>query len=425
MELRAWAKSDVGNVREDNEDSIFVDPRQGVFAVSDGVGGRERGDVASRIVTNSLRESAADLAQLASESDPLDDPTHRERVLDGVREHLSNANKRVFEQSQAASSTSNMAATAEVLLLSRGSAYVGHVGDSRIYMIRGGRIFRITEDHTYAEYMRRHGDHSARELADSNERFSHVLTRSVGSSPHIDVDTLFLDVLIGDKFLLCSDGLTDYLTGSEILQHVVDNDGEQLVDSLVDTAKKRGGKDNISVVAVEVLDDGATAEVPARSMDTIRKVGFLEKIDLFEGLRPLELVKILRVVYERSYEKGETVIELGDKGNSLYMIAEGAISLEIQGQELTQLEAGQHFGELALFGRQDRSATARCVTDALLLSIPSDEFERLVEQNAELGRKLLWNLLRNAAQQIRRMNERVVYEFGETLEIRSPFEDDD
>jgi CRP-like cAMP-binding protein len=139
-------------------------------------------------------------------------------------------------------------------------------------------------------------------------------------------------------------------------------------------------------------------------------------------LRPLELVKILRVVYEQSYEAGDTVLERGEKGDSLYMIAEGTISLEIQDQELTQLGAGQHFGELALFGREDRSATARCVTDALLLSIPSDEFERLVEQNAELGRKLLWNLLRNAAQQIRQMNERVVYEFGETLEIPSPFD---
>ena len=82
-------------------------------------------------------------------------------------------------------------------------------------------------------------------------------------------------------------------------------------------------------------------------------------------------------------------------------------------------------GELALFGEQHRSATARCLTDALLLSIPSVEFERLVERNAELGRKLLWNLLRNAAQQIRRMNEKVVYEFGETLEIPSPFENGD
>lgn len=425
MELRAWAKSDVGNVRENNEDSIFVDPRQGVFAVSDGVGGRERGDVASRIVTKSLSEAAADLAQLANESDPLDDPTHRERVLEGIREHLSNANQRVFEQSRAASSTSNMAATAEVLLLSRGSAYVGHIGDSRIYMIRGGRIFRVTEDHTYAEYMRRHGDDSVRHLADSDERFSHVLTRSVGSSPHVDVDTLYLDVLVGDQFLLCSDGLTDYLTGSEILGHAVDHDGEELVDSLIETAKRRGGKDNISVVVVDVLDDGSTAEMPSRSMDTIRKVGFLEKIDLFDDLRPLELVKILRIVYERSYHAGDTVLERGEEGDSLYMIAEGTISLEIQGQELTQLGAGQHFGELALFGRQHRSATARCVTDALLLSIPSDEFERLVEQNAELGRKLLWNLLRNAAQQIRRMNERVVYEFGETLEIRSPFGNND
>lgn len=424
MELKAWAKSDVGNVRETNEDSLFVDSRHGIFAVSDGVGGRERGDVASRIVTNSLREAAADLAQLANEADPLHDPSHRERVLDGVREHLTNANKRVFEQSRAAASSSNMAATAEMLLLSRGSAYVGHVGDSRIYMIRGGRIFRITEDHTYAEYMRQHGQDSVRELADSNERFSHVLTRSVGSSPHVDVDTLFLDVLVGDVFLLCSDGLTDYLTGSEILEHTVEAEGEALVDQLVDTAKERGGKDNISVVVVEVLDDGSTEEMQSRSMDTIRKVGFLEKIDLFDGLRPLELVKILRIVYERSYKKGDLVLERGQEGDSLFMIAEGEISLEIQEQELTQLGAGQHFGELALFGREHRSATARCLTDSLLLSIPSDEFERLVEQNDELGRKLLWNLLRNAAQQIRSMNERVVYEFGETLEIESPFKND-
>ena len=283
----------------------------------------------------------------------------------------------------------------------------------------------MTEDHTYAEYLRKHEDESLRELADSSERFSHVLTRSMGSSPHVDVDTLFLDVLQGDRFILCSDGLTDVVPGSDILDFAREQDGQALVHQLVDAAKTRGSKDNITVVGVEVTDDGTDVQNRSRTMDTIRRVGFLESIDLFEGLRPLELVKVLRIVYERSYSKGDVILERGEEGESLFMIADGTISLEIQGQELTQLGAGQHFGELALFGHAQRSATARCVTDALLLSIPSDEFERLVEQNARLGKRLLWNLLRNAAQQIRRMNERVVYEFGETLEIKSPFSKDD
>ena len=132
MQFRAWAKSDIGNKRKNNEDSLFTDTRHGVFAVADGVGGRERGEVASQMVTSSLRDAAGDLSRLASEADPLADMTHRERVLDGIREHLSNVSRAIFEQSRATNSSSNMASTAEILLLSRGSAYIGHVGDSRI-----------------------------------------------------------------------------------------------------------------------------------------------------------------------------------------------------------------------------------------------------------------------------------------------------
>ncbi|MFP4596739.1 MAG: cyclic nucleotide-binding domain-containing protein [Persicimonas sp.] len=409
MKLRAWGKSDMGNVRSNNEDNYFIDVEQGVFVVADGVGGRDRGEVASKMVAEATRGAAGRLREAAEAADSHEDPDHRERVLDLVSEHLQEVNASIFGTENERGRATGMATTTDMLVVSDASAYVGHVGDSRVYLIRDDEIFRITEDHTYAEQLRRDQRSDVRRLAEQNEKFEHMLTRSMGGKPHVEIDTLYLDVQPGDRFVLCTDGLTDYLSGQEILEHAHAKAGEELLDALVDDAKDRGGRDNVTVVIVEAFDESVTPhQRGTRSIDTIRQVDFLEQIELFNDLTGLELIKVLRIVYERIFEDGEVILRRGDDSDALYLIVEGQVALSVDDAEITRLDAGQHFGEMALFDDDPtRSATATSVGDAVLLVIPADKFQRLISQELEIGNKLLTSLVRHAARQMRAMNERL------------------
>lgn len=405
MKLRAWSASDVGNVRDNNEDSLLADDELGVFVLADGVGGRDKGEVASGLVVETVAAAAHDLSELANQVGPLDAREHREEVLGALRDCLERANHTIFERGVR---QTRMATTADVLVLGRGAAFVGHVGDSRVYMKRGSDIFRITEDHTYAARLKREGTPGALQLVRDNERFEHVLTRSVGGHPQVDVDTLFVDVEQGDRFLLCSDGLTDYLSGEEIGEYLDRHNGAQAVEALIGEAKRRGGHDNITVVLVEVMTDHWSDTTARSRVDTIRKVGFLEEIGLFAGLVPLELVKILRIVYERGFADGEVILSEGDPSDSLYLIVEGHVRLSSGSAEISRMGPGDHFGELSLFAdRGLRTATATAEGDALLLAIPAEPFRELVREDPVVGNKLLWNLLSTASMYIEQMNARL------------------
>lgn len=409
MKLKAWALSDVGNVRTNNEDNFFADADRGVFVVADGVGGRDKGEVASGMVASAVEEAAANLRSVASEADPVSSPDHRERMLDLLRRHIQQVNTDIFNEDTSRDNEHGMATTTDLLIVAGASAYVGHVGDSRIYLIRAGQIYRITEDHTYAEMLRRNQSAEMRALAGVNKKFEHMLTRSMGAKPHVEPDTLFVDVRPGDQFVLCTDGLTDYLSGSEILERATNMSGERLVEELVSEAKQRGGRDNITVVVVQVLDEPDTARtLPPRTIDTIRQINFLEQIELFDGLAAVELIKVLRTVYERSYDAGDVILRQGEQSGALYLIVEGEVALTVDGTEVARLHAGQHFGEMALFAdNKTRSATATCSTDTLLLVIPADKFQRMTTEDLEIGNKLLRNLVRHAAQHLRSMNARL------------------
>jgi serine/threonine protein phosphatase PrpC/CRP-like cAMP-binding protein len=409
MKLRAWVKSDTGNVRAKNEDNFFVDADKGVFVVADGVGGRERGEVASKMVAESTREAADLLSKAADETDSYEAPDQREGVLDLVRQHFQKLNTAIFSVEDDYGNAYGMATTTDMLVVSEASAYVGHVGDSRVYLLRDGEIFRVTQDHTYAEQLRHDHRKEVRQMAEQNKKFEHMLTRSMGGKPHIEVDTPYLDVQPGDRFVMCTDGLTDYLSGREILEYASSGTGQELVDNLVGEAKERGGRDNVTVVVVEAFDDSVTSHKRAeRTFDTIRKINFFEQIELFSELTRPELLKVLRIVYERTFEDGDVILRQGDESDALYLIVKGAVNLSVEGADITRLDAGQHFGELALFGEDHtRTATATSEGSSMLLVISAGKFQRLISEELEIGNKLLTRLVRRAAAQIRAMNQRL------------------
>jgi protein phosphatase len=236
---RYAGKTDTGRKRRRNEDAYVVAPP--LFAVADGMGGAQAGEIASKLAAASLEDT---------------DPgrvTGPERVASLIRE----ANRRVHERSSTDPATSGMGTTMTVALVERDGVVIGHVGDSRAYLVRDGSIQQLTEDHSLVNELLKSGRLSPAE-ADVHPQRS-VITRAVGTDPDVDVDAFTVDARAGDVFLLCSDGLTDMVSDEAILDAVAGNrdDLDRAAKTLVSAANRGGGEDNITVVAFTIGEDAA------------------------------------------------------------------------------------------------------------------------------------------------------------------------
>jgi PPM family protein phosphatase len=243
-------RTDTGRKRRRNEDAYVIAPP--LFAVADGMGGAQAGEVASKLAAAALEDT--DPGRL----------TGPERVASLIQE----ANRRVHERANIDPSTSGMGTTMTVALVEDGGVVIGHVGDSRAYLVREGRIEQLTEDHSLVNELLKSGKLSPEE-ADTHPQRS-VITRAVGTDPDVDVDSFVVDAREGDVFLICSDGLTDMVADDDILAVVEQNHAnlDTVTKQLVAAANRGGGEDNITVVtfgigsqaAAEAVGDTATME---------------------------------------------------------------------------------------------------------------------------------------------------------------------
>jgi protein phosphatase len=253
MSTRHAAVTDPGRRRRRNEDAYVVQPP--LFAVADGMGGAQAGEIASRIAASTLRDA--------------DGETGRDAVVALIQE----ANRRVYEAAASDEARAGMGTTMTAALVEDGTVLIGHVGDSRAYRIRGGALEQLTEDHSLVAELVRSGRLSPEE-ADTHPQRS-VITRVLGTDPEVDVDTFEVEASPGDVFMICSDGLTSMVDDETILTVVERNraDLEQAARALVDAANRGGGEDNITVIVFEVGagdETGAAAavdETPASTDD--------------------------------------------------------------------------------------------------------------------------------------------------------------
>jgi PPM family protein phosphatase len=241
------AATDTGRKRRRNEDAYVVAPP--LFAVADGMGGAQAGEVASRLAAAALADT---------DSGSLVGPP---RVTSLIQE----ANRRVHERSSADPATSGMGTTMTVALVEGDTVAIGHVGDSRAYLLRGGRLEQLTEDHSLVNELLKSGRLSREEAGTHPQRS--VITRAVGTDPDVDVDAFAVPARDGDLFFICSDGLTD-MVGDEDILELLERNGDDLsraAKELVAAANRHGGEDNITVVAFRIAAEAgdATVTLPA------------------------------------------------------------------------------------------------------------------------------------------------------------------
>jgi PPM family protein phosphatase len=241
VKIRAGVATDIGRVRDGNEDSFLIEPP--LYAVADGMGGHRGGEVASQLALETVEQLFR-------------------RGEGTLGEQIREANRAVFERSAEDHSVAGMGTTLTAALVRDGELHLAHVGDSRAYLSRAGALRQLTRDHTLIDRMIRAGEISAAEAEAHPHR--NVLTRSVGTEPDVSVDEEDIGLLDGDRLLLCSDGLTNMVT-EDVIQAILEStptNPQEAAERLVRAANRAGGVDNITVVVLDLIgDDGAEADV--------------------------------------------------------------------------------------------------------------------------------------------------------------------
>lgn len=271
---RSAGVTDTGRRRRRNEDSFVREPP--LFAIADGMGGAQAGEVASRLAAAVLEEVNGE--ELTGEA----------RVAELIQE----ANRRVYQRSNEDAAVSGMGTTMTVALVddAAGTVAIGHVGDSRAYLVRADELEQLTEDHTLVNELLKSGKLSAEEAVVHPQRS--VITRALGTEPDVDVDTFTIETQAGDVFLLCSDGLSSMISDDEILDLVRSRTGdlEAALRGLVQAANTSGGDDNITVVAFEIAEGGRTEAAETKQMPVATEPVPVDDEDTLSGLERVPAV---------------------------------------------------------------------------------------------------------------------------------------
>lgn len=393
MKLRAFGATDIGKVKENNEDSHFVDAPNGVFIVADGVGGHAAGETASKLAVDTVVERVLPWVDKLRELASTDTPEGRRDVLALLEDAVRLADQRIFDRAnEDPHRYRGMATTLDVLLVTPGGAFIAHIGDSRVYLVRGGAVTLLTTDHTIENLFLKEGKLTPDEIARMPRK--NALSRALGLGG-AQVDVLYLDVLSADRFLLCSDGLSRYLGEGDLTRLVNQGVSMQSAAGFTRFANDRGGKDNVTAVLVLVDEPGALQQ----RFETTRKIGLLRRTALFANLTDQEMLRVLPVTVEIALPPGKEVVREGEPGDELFVLLEGKVEIESGGVLLTTLGPGAQFGEQALVDSLPRSATVRTTEASRLLRLRRRDFEILTK--GELASKLLWNLVHALSQRLR------------------------
>lgn len=402
MSLRteAFGLTDVGRKRQHNEDAMLVDAALGLFVVADGMGGHAAGEVASRRVSEVVRQHVESHLEVLKNLQLSPTQAHRAAAAGMLEEAVQRACADVYRIASADASKRGMGTTFVGLAVGGAKGVIAHVGDSRVYLLRNGQCHRLTEDHTLVAAQLKAGTINKEQAASSQYR--NVITRAVGIQESVQVDTLIVDLLPGDLFVLCSDGLHGYLQNEEELAGLAASGAlEALPKRLVEFANERGGKDNITAVVVRVAGEGAPAE---EAVEAQSRMEALRKIPLFRHLTYKEQTAVLSIATTRSYPAGREIVVEDQPGDELFVVVKGRVIIEKGGVEIAELQSGGHFGEMGLIDNAPRSATVRAVEATRVMVVARSDLMGLMKRESILAVKMLWSFVQVLSDRLRATN---------------------
>ncbi len=250
MRITSCGMTDVGVKRTNNEDNYLINDELNLFVVCDGMGGHAGGEFASAIAVNTVEEvlTSMDFRPEALQLDEDDGPV--EVTREKLRYAIRLAGKRIYEKAIEEPEYKGMGTTCLGLLIDGGNAFVAHVGDSRGYIVRDGRIEQLTEDHSLVNEKIKAGLLTPEEA--KNHKLKNIITRSLGYMEDVEIDIQVRAVRRGDRFVMCSDGLSNLVEAAEMGEAALDFSPQEAARKLIELACSRGGDDNITVIVTRI-----------------------------------------------------------------------------------------------------------------------------------------------------------------------------
>lgn len=240
--MKAFARSDIGKVREMNQDSYYISDQNdevNLFIVADGMGGYKGGEIASKLAVESTKNFILNNFEETKKD--------KEKILELIKNAIEYANMVVYEKSKEDEEYTGMGTTLDVCLIYSGKIHIGHIGDSRIYRLRKDFFRKLTTDHSYVEQLLKEGNITKDEAY--NHPKKNMLTKALGCTAFVEPDVMVKGFIKDDILLMCSDGLTNMVKEEKIYQIIKENP-EAAADILVDKANEFGGLDNITAVII-------------------------------------------------------------------------------------------------------------------------------------------------------------------------------
>jgi serine/threonine protein phosphatase PrpC len=405
MELSFAAATDVGRQRNHNEDNFLIDKKLRLFMVADGMGGHAAGEVASSIAVHEIRDALNNHREVIDRY-RVDHPgVQAYEILQVLESAVQAACGAVHQRAQAEPDKRGMGTTATVLLIAGGAehlrGFIAHVGDSRVYLARQNQCHVLTEDHSLMNELVRRGKLNREQIESSPyKQYKNAVTRAVGVYASVEVDTFDFDILPGDRFLICSDGMYAYVDENELPKQLADGEVKEVPKKLVEAANKGGGHDNITAVVIRV-DEGSPT---VRTSEVSLKLEILKGMQMFRYLSYKELVKIAALAEVVETKPDQKIFEVGQPGDAMYVVTSGGVRLMDGDIKIADLGRGQHFGEMALVDRSTRSLTAIANADTRLITIHRKELLELIKREPASAVKMLWSFVQVLGQRLRKTN---------------------
>jgi serine/threonine protein phosphatase PrpC len=379
------AETSVGKVRDHNEDSHFIDPEQGVFLVCDGMGGHAAGEVASALAVATVRDNwLSDATQaIAEQWLQQGTPEAHRQLIAAIHDGAVAAHDAIIDEATRDRTKGGMGTTLVGAMVVGGEIVFAHCGDSRAYLVRDGIAMQLTEDHTLLARLLAAGVDV--DVHGDGARFKSMLTNALGIGQECKISTFVLPLADGDRFLLCSDGITEYLPEPEIGEVLCTQPSPaRAAQRLVELALQRGGADNATALVVRVLEAGESA----RPSDLLRKdQTAIELCPLWGKLTPQQRLRALRIALPRDHAAGQRIPAqtLGDR--VAWILLEG----EVEQDATVHLPGSLLYPEALLADRPlpDKEGLGVPRIDVRALAIRSDDFRELCDDDPEIGEALL------------------------------------
>ena len=402
MKIELIGLTDVGKKRDHNEDYFIITPEISLSIVCDGMGGHAAGEVASEMtaisITQYLLQNKKDIDEFISHQNSK----NAGQITTLIHDAIIQASAEVWDVSVNDEEKRGMGTTLVLVLVVDNQAFVAHVGDSRVYLNRENKVEQVTEDHSFVNEMIRQGLMTEEQAI--NSPHANVITRAIGQQQFVKADVMQMELMDGDQFLLCSDGLSEYMHCSEFEKEFSNSkDPHVNLKNFIDYANKEGGKDNITAVIVNVGDVGSGDKV----INISHKINALKKVPLFKNFTYQELNKLIEIIRVKIYGSDEFIIKENSIGEDMFIILAGEVDIICQDKVQASLGAGKLFGEMSLIDKSPRSASIKTKKETRVMVLSRAPLFSIFKQDPKIAMKIFWSFLQNMNKRLRNNDEKM------------------